>query len=171
MSAGSLGVAHRRDALHGGGPWIVDDQVLEGHDAQPTANHVEQLSRSEQELWPCRSSQALVSDRERLVEQRTWGTNHRDQLIQEGPVQVVRDHHACEPSLGERERFTVLEVDLDHLESIVFPDVIETRHVSIDGNDVVALVQEPAGMATCAAGDVEHRTSARDQRCEADDPR
>jgi hypothetical protein len=53
----------------------------------------------------------------------------------------------------------------------VFPDVIETRDVSIDGDDVVALVQEPAGMATRAAGDVEHRTSARDQGCKADDPR
>ena len=84
---------------------------------------------------------------------------------------VVRDDHACEPSLGERERFTVLEVDLDHLDSIMFPDVIETRGVSIDGNDVVALVQEPACVATCAAGDVEHRTSARDHGCEADDPR
>ncbi len=84
---------------------------------------------------------------------------------------VVRDDHACEPSLAERERFTVLEVDLDHLESIVFPDVIETRDVSIDGDDGVALVQEPAGMATRAAGDVEHRTSARDQGCKADDPR
>jgi hypothetical protein len=84
MSAGILGVAHRRDALDCGGPWIVDDQVLERHDAQPTANHVEQLSRSEKELRPCWSPKALVSDRERLVEQRTWGTNRRDQLIQEG---------------------------------------------------------------------------------------
>jgi hypothetical protein len=33
MSAGILGVAHRRDALHGSGPWIVDDQVPEGHNA------------------------------------------------------------------------------------------------------------------------------------------
>lgn len=57
---GSLGVAHRRDALDRGGRWIVDDQVLEGHDAQPTANHVEQLSRSEKEIRPCRSPKALV---------------------------------------------------------------------------------------------------------------
>jgi hypothetical protein len=141
MSAGILGVAHRRDALDRGGPWIVDDQVLEGHDAQPTANHVEQFARSEKELRPCRSPKALVSDRERLVEQGTRGTNRRDQLIQEGPVQVVRDHHPCEPSLAERERLTALEVHLDYLESIVFPDVIETRDVSIDGDDVVPLVQ------------------------------
>jgi hypothetical protein len=73
MSAGILGVAHRRDALDRGGPWIVDDQVLKGHDAQPIASHVEQLSRSKKELRPCRSPKALVLDRERLVEQRTWG--------------------------------------------------------------------------------------------------
>jgi hypothetical protein len=53
----------------------------------------------------------------------------------------------------------------------VFPDVIETRDVPIDGDDVVPLVQEPAGVATCAAGNVEHWTSARDQGCKADDPR
>jgi hypothetical protein len=47
--------------LDRGGLWIVDDQVLERHDAQPTANHVEQLSRSEKELRPCRSPKALVS--------------------------------------------------------------------------------------------------------------
>jgi hypothetical protein len=157
--------------LDRGGPWIVDDQVLEGNDAQPTANHVEQLSRSDKELRPCRSPKALVSNRERLVEQRTWGTNRRDQLIQEGPVQVVRDHHPCEPSLAERERLTALEVHLDYLESIVFPDVIETRDVSIDGDDVAPLVQEPVGMATRAARDVEHRTGERDQGCKADDPR
>jgi hypothetical protein len=57
------------------------------------------------------------------------------------------------------------------LESIVFPDVIETRDVSIDGDDVVSLVQEPAGMATRAAPDVEHRTGDRDQGCKADDSR
>jgi hypothetical protein len=78
-------------------------------------------------------AQALVSDRERLVKQRTWDTNRRDQLIQEGQVQVVRDHHPCD--------------------------------------DVVPLVQEPAGMATRAARDVEHRTGERDQGCKAVDPR
>ena len=93
MSAGTVGVAHRRNALDRGGPWIVDDEILEGHDAQLTPNHVEQLSRSEKELRPCRSAKTLVSDRERLVQQRTWGGDRRDQLIQEGPEQVVRDHH------------------------------------------------------------------------------
>lgn len=171
MSEGIVGVAHRRDALDRGGPWIVDDQILEGHDAQLTPNHVEQLSRSEKELRPCRSAKTLVSDRERLVQQRTWGGDRRDQLIQEGPEQVVRDHHPREASLAEREPLPALEIHLDHLESIVFPDVIESRDVSIDGDDVVPVVQEPAGVATRSARDVEHRTGGRDQGRKAGDPR
>jgi hypothetical protein len=126
MSAVILGVAHRRVALDRGAPWIVDDQALEGHDAQPTPNHVEPLFRSDKELWPCRSPKAPVSDREHAVEQRTWSTTRRDPADPQGPVQVVRDNHPCEPSLAKRERLTALEVHLDYLESIGLPDVIQT---------------------------------------------
>jgi hypothetical protein len=38
-----LGVAHRGDALDRGGPWMVDDQILERYNAQLAADHVEQL--------------------------------------------------------------------------------------------------------------------------------
>jgi hypothetical protein len=65
--------------------------------------------------------------------------------------------------IAEREPLPALEIHLDYLESIVFPDVIEARDVSIDGDDVVPLVQEPAGVATRSARDVEHRTGGRDQ--------
>ncbi|HET6921189.1 MAG TPA: hypothetical protein VFI46_17260 [Jiangellaceae bacterium] len=44
-------------------------------------------------------------------------------------------------------------------------------NVSIDADDVVAAVQEQTGVATGAAGAVEHLTSGRDQGREADDPR
>jgi hypothetical protein len=37
------------------------------------------------------------------------------------------------PSIAERERPIVLEIDLDDVESIVFPDVIQTGDVSIGG--------------------------------------
>jgi hypothetical protein len=65
---------------------MVDDQILERHNGQLAADHVEQLSRSEKELRPCRSPEASVSDRERLVHERTRGGNRRHQLIQDGPV-------------------------------------------------------------------------------------
>ena len=69
MSAGILAVAHRRNALHRSWPWMIDDQILEGHDAQLTADHVEQLSWSQQELRLSRSSEAVIPHRERLVNQ------------------------------------------------------------------------------------------------------
>jgi hypothetical protein len=134
-------------------------------------DHVEQFSGSKEELRSCRSPEALISDRERLVDQYTCGGNRRDQLIQDRPVQVVRDDHPANRRSRSRERLTVLEIDLDDLESIVFPDVIETGDVSIDGDNVAAAVQEQPGMATGAARDVEDLVSGRDQGCEADDPR
>jgi hypothetical protein len=41
QSAGILGVAYCRDALHRGWPRMVDDQILKGHDTQLTVDHVE----------------------------------------------------------------------------------------------------------------------------------
>jgi hypothetical protein len=47
---------------------MVDDKILEDHDTQPAADHVEQLARSEQERRPARSPETFVSDREPLVD-------------------------------------------------------------------------------------------------------
>jgi hypothetical protein len=166
----SFRLADSGNVLDGRRFGYVDDDFLERDRAQPSPHELEQLLRSKQELCTVRPAETLVADAERLVDERAAGIHDRHKVIEDRTVEVVGDHYRAEPSVEERERAAVLEVDLDDLELWMCSQVFDSRDISIDGDDVVTSRQEEARMTTTPARDIEHGSRRRHERRETRHP-
>ena len=89
-------------------------------------------------------------------------------------MEVVGHHDAVEPSFAQGPGAAVLEVDFENLEVRSGLNVIEATDITVDGKNLVAEFEDMAGVASAAAGEVEHPCFAAarlgDQRREALDP-
>ncbi len=86
-------------------------------------------------------------------------------------MQVVRHDYTGEVPAGERERASVFEVDFDDLHTRIGPEIIDTRHITVDGDDVVASLEEEARVPSAAAREIEYRSCRGYERRETNDPR
>ncbi len=85
-------------------------------------------------------------------------------------MEVVRHDDSGEEAADEGERPAVLEVDLDRLQPGVVPEVGDAGEVTVDGDHVTTEVEQEAGVAAPAAGQVEDRAGVGDQGSEPDHP-
>src|SRR5512134_3596966 len=86
--------AHRTNPLDDGRLGPVHPALLERHDRQAAAPGIRELVRPQQEVRIRGPAVALVPLHEGLVDQYPAGREARGKRVEEGPVEIVRDHHA-----------------------------------------------------------------------------
>src|SRR5581483_10357606 len=149
--------SHGGDALDGPGFGVAEDEVLVGGDPQDSPHGLEQLPRAQEEGRVLRPAEALLTERERLVEEDSAPGDGGDDLAQDRPVQVVGHHHGAEGAAGEGD-------------GVAGGEIGQPARVAVDGRDRMPPPPEEPGVAAAAAGHVEDGLPGGDEQSEAGDP-
>ncbi len=160
----------RRDALDDGWFGALDDALLERDDAKRGPENREQLAGTEEKFRVARPAEALVSDREGLVNENAPWRERGDQRREQRAVQIVGDDDAVIAS-AQRPGRTVFQIEHADCAQGITGEGGEPRGVAIGGDHGKAAIAQQAGMPAVSGGEVEDTPARADQRDESAHPR
>jgi hypothetical protein len=157
----------RAKALPHGGARFAFFAVFIGNDLKCVFERAQKLAGRQKKIWIARPAQSLVALAEGLEQEHAARREGPHEMREVRAVQVVRDNDGVEAFRGERPRsgFEIGRQDFDPWR------VVQSAHVDVDRDHIVAHGTERAGMASMARGHVQDPPAGANQVSPAQDPR